>query len=486
MEKEKEIKKTILGKEESEEDEEISKILKEINEQEKIREREKDEIIYEFINNFTDKIDLAERFIKTIPLYYDQSQIWWLWDKVRRMWKIVDEIDILNCLRELSEANVVNSKERNEILFALKQVARKNKPKPTPKTWVQFEKEVVDVMTGERFFATSEYFLTNPIPTRLGKRKETPIIDKIFTEWVGDAKVILLKEIMAYSMLPDYPLNRIFFLFGEGRNGKSSFLRLLIRFLGKENCCSSSLETLATSRFEKARLYKKLVCLMGETNISGVERTDILKKLSGGDLIGFEFKNKTPFDDINYAKLIIATNNIPTTTDKTEGFYRRCTIIDFRNKFEETKDILGDIDEEELQNFALQSIDILYHLLNKRVFSNEGTIEEKMKKYEEKSDPLEKFIKETTQEDPDGYIWKFEFEKRVNEWCRENGFRQFSDVAIGKKMKEKGYLEGKRSYDLIGSFEGITKRYRTWEGIRWKWEKPKEEQKEEVVEVVKV
>ena len=78
---------------------------------------------------------------------------------------------------------------------------------------------------------------------------------------------------------------------------------------------------------------------MGETNFSELNKTSILKKLTGQDVIGFEYKNKNPFDGFNYAKILIATNNLPTTTDKTIGFYRRWFIIDFPNRFSEEKDI---------------------------------------------------------------------------------------------------------------------------------------------------
>ena len=83
------------------------------------------------------------------------------------------------------------------------------------------------------------------------------------------------------------------------------------------------------SRFESFKLYKKLVCTMGETNFNVLNKTSLLKKLTGQDLIGFEFKNKKPFDDYNYAKIMIASNSLPVSSDTSEGFYRRWMILDF-------------------------------------------------------------------------------------------------------------------------------------------------------------
>jgi len=189
--------------------------------------------------------------------------------------------------------------------------------------------------------ASAEFFVTNPIPYPLHKERfvETPIMDKIFEEWVGKKYVKILYEILAYCLIPSYPLNRIFCFLGAGMNGKSKYLELLRKFIGTENCCSTELDTLLNSRFEVTRLHKKLVCQMGETNFNEMSKTSILKKLSGGDLIGFEYKRKDPFEENNYAKIMIATNNLPATTDKTIGFYRRWTLIDFPNQFSEKKDI---------------------------------------------------------------------------------------------------------------------------------------------------
>ena len=203
---------------------------------------------------------------------------------------------------------------------------------------------------------------------------------------------------------------------------------------------------------------------MGETNFNEINKTSILKKLSGGDLIGFEYKNKDHFEDKNYAKIIIATNNLPTTTDKTVGFYRRWLIIDFPNQFSEQKNILDDIPDEEYKSLALKSSIILKDLLKKRKFHNEGSIEERMKRYEDHSNPLEKFCKENVVEDYECFIWKWEFEKNLNDWCKANRFREISNVAIGKKMKE---LHIEQAEKAAGGFnEG--KRWRAWVGIKWK------------------
>jgi len=181
---------------------------------------------------------------------------------------------------------------------------------------------------------------------------------------------------------------------------------------------------------------------------------------------GFEYKNKNPFEAKNYAKILIATNNLPTTTDKTLGFYRRWMIIDFPNKFSEKKDILNDIPEDEYESLALKCTTILHDLLKNREFYNEGSPEDRMKRYEAKSDFLQDFLEEFVERDVDGYITKRDFHIKFSSWCKENRHRELAENTIGKKMREKDYESLKRNFDWFNDGKGG--RILVWEGIRWK------------------
>jgi putative DNA primase/helicase len=422
------------------------------------------------ITNYYGKRDLAEQVLNIQPIYYDVNKIWWCWNGDKYKWELTDETDILNFVRKLSTFNTIKSKEKAEILEALKQQARINKPENIKPTWIQFKDLIVDIQTGEEFKATPKYFVTNPIPYELHKERfvNTPIMDKIFEEWVGKKNLPTLYEMLAYSLIPAYPIHRLFCLIGSGMNGKSCFLRLLEKFIGEDNITSTELDTLLSSRFEVTRLHKKLVCTMGETNFSEISKTSILKKLTGQDMIGFEYKNKNPFTAFNYAKIFIATNNLPSTTDKTIGFYRRWCIIDFPNQFSEKKDILKDIPEEEFEILAVKSLNILKELLERKEFTNEGTIEERTKKYEDKSNFFDSFWNEFIIEDFQSYITINDFEKQFERFCNGNRQRTLTSQKINEKMKEKGIEKGMPYIEWWENEKQIKRQVKSWMGIKWK------------------
>lgn len=407
-------------------------------------------------------------YIAEKPIFYDKHDSWWIWNDEKKRWEISNEVDILNEIEKITGEDIITPKSRTLILNSLKQECRKTIPKEIKPTWIQFKDRIYDIKTGKDFDATPDYFVTNPIPwkTHNNNFEETPTMDRIFEEWVGKKYVKTLYEIIAYCLLPSYPIHRMFCFIGGGLNGKSKFMELLRKFIGKDNCCSTELDTLISSRFEITRLHKKLVCQMGETNFNEMSKTSIIKKLTGDDLIGFEYKNKTPFEEKNYAKIIIATNNLPTTTDKTLGFYRRWCIIDFPNQFSEQRDILKDIPEEEYECLALKVISLLHDLLKNRKFHEEGSIEERMEKYEAKSDFLQKFLDEFTEEDLNEYLTKADFYRKFVEWCVENRHRKMAENTLGKKMKDKGVEASKKYMQWL--HDGAGGQMRIWSGIKWK------------------
>jgi len=420
------------------------------------------------VAQFYGKEDLTQQILEIQPIHYDENRVWWIWNKEKLKWQVSDDTAILNFVRRLSIANTIEAKEKQEIIEAIKQESRLRKPEPIKKTWIQFVDKIVDIETGEEMDVSPKYFVTNPIPYRLHPERfvNTPTMDRIFEEWVGKDYVKTLYEIIAYCLVPDYPIHRLFCLIGGGLNGKGCFLRLLKKFIGNDNVTSTELDVLLGSRFEVTRLHKKLVCMMGETNFNEMRQTSILKKLTGQDLIGFEYKNKNPFTDDNYAKIIIATNNLPTTTDKTIGFYRRWMIVDFPNRFSEAKDILSEIPEEEYEALAVKSLIILKDLLDKRAFTNEGSIEERTERYEAKSNFLDKFISLFVEEDLDGFITKASFINKFKDWSKENKHREMSETSIGLEMKKRGYETSRKSFDWMN--DGRGGQARVWLGIKWR------------------
>lgn len=408
------------------------KMKKESDERKLLQELENFEL-------FTDRLKQAKIFLKKCPFFYDKHKLWWFWNNKKFRYEKIDEVDLLNTINEITKINIVSSKIREEILRALQQEGRKNVPEEPKPSWVQIRNKIIDVETMQEFDASPTYFICNPIDYEIGTDITTPEIDKLFISWVGEEHKDELYELIAFCLVPNYFIHRIFCLIGSGANGKSTFLKILDKVIGRENITSSGLYQLINVRFEGSKLLKKLVCIMGETNFGLLNNTDLLKKLTGQDLIRAEFKGKDSFDFENYAKLVIATNSLPPTADKTEGFYRRWKIIEFPNKFTKEKNVLADIPEEEYKNLLYKCVNLAKILYLQRTFMNEGSFDERKKRYEEKSNPMMVFIKENYTKNINGYVLFSDFFESLNNYLEQTGNRLLSAPFVSKQLKSEGF-----------------------------------------------
>lgn len=345
----------------------------------------------------SDYEDNVEIFYQIQPFFYDKSRMFWFWNKDNFCYEIVDEVDVMRTIdMEMGlDGKTIASYLKTNYIEAFKRVGRGHIPKDAPKKWIQFKDKAYSLKSGKVYKVTPDYFFTNPIPWDMGESTETPVMDKLFTDWMGEDGKVILYELIAYCCYSDYPIQLLFCLCGNGRNGKSQFMKILDRFIGKNNTSTTELDVLTQNRFESFKLYKKLVCTMGETNFGMLTATSIIKKLIGGDKIGFEKKNKDPFDDYNYAKIIIASNSLPTSADTSDGFYRRWFIISFDREFEESgREVWLSVPDEEYRNMARKVTEILPNLLGTGVFTRQGSIEDRKRRYISFSNPLSLFIKE--------------------------------------------------------------------------------------------
>jgi len=405
----------------------------------------------------------AEYFYKLQPFFYDNIKTFHLWKEDEGKWESCDKVDMLNILQKnIPHIDTINAKTKSEILTALEQVGRLKKPEEIPKTWIQFKNKIVDVITGEEFMPSPKYYTTNPIPWELGESSETPTIDKLIREWVVDDEhqkesyIKTIKQIIAYTISSDQFLQRIVALCGAGMNGKGTFLKLLEKFIGDSNSCSSDVRILSSNDFEMGSLYKKLCCVMGEVDSTDLKNTNTIKKLSGEDKMRYEFKGKGAFSDDSITTCIIATNSLPTTPDKSLGFYRRWLIIDFPHQFSVKRDLIGEIPDEEFKNLGRSCLELLREMYKTNAFENEGNLDDRMYKYEERSNPIIRFIETNCNEDFSKKIELRTFCIKFNEYLKKRHLRIKSAKMIGKMLKEEGFEHGPRKITV--NYEQISAR----------------------------
>jgi len=211
---------------------------------------------------------------------------------------------------------------------------------------------------------------------------------------------------------------------GGGRNGKSTCLNLLKRFLGEKNVSNQELYALIVNRFATATLYAKLANIAADISNKALERTGLFKSLTGADGIHGEKKFKDGFDFNSYAKLIFSANTLPKSEDNTYAFFSRWILISFPNTFEGKNCNQYMLDEittpEEISGLFNWAIEGLQRLLASGSFSYGKTVEEVMEQYKTMSDPVYAYCQEFLKTETGKHILKEKLREHYVKWCKKN------------------------------------------------------------------
>lgn len=223
----------------------------------------------------------------------------------------------------------------------------------------------------------------------------------------------LLQEVFGYTLTKSYKYQDVFYILGDGGNGKGSAMRILTAMLGTENITSFSLLQLTDGEhidYNVAMLFGKHANICGDVGTAKVKNTETLKKLSSNtDLVTGRHVREKPFQFLNYAKMIFLMNRAPETDANTTGDSRRIRTINFMNSFSEKKNEIKDIhkviiDSGELPGILLWALDGLKRLEHNKGFTDHRSIVDRAIEYDKKSNTMRYFVEECLYEDPGSIV----------------------------------------------------------------------------------
>jgi putative DNA primase/helicase len=133
----------------------------------------------------------------------------------------------------------------------------------------------------------------------------------------------------------------MFFLYGSGKNGKSTFINAITAALN-DYCRTAPIETFTVTTGE--RHPTDLAGLRGARLVTAVETEEgrhwaesKIKALTGGDKISARFMRQDFFDYTPQFKLLIAGNHKPGLRSVDEAIRRRFFLIPFTVKIPENE-----------------------------------------------------------------------------------------------------------------------------------------------------
>jgi putative DNA primase/helicase len=156
-----------------------------------------------------------------------------------------------------------------------------------------------------------------------------------FDAWLAAAvepdTAVVVWELIAYAMMTGNPFQKAALLTGDGGTGKGTLIRVIEALAGEQNVAHLTPADMATT-FLPATLVGKLLNTVGDLDGKYLPDTAPFKKVVGGDGITAQHKGKEPFTFTPIAFPIFAANEIATSSDATNGYFRRWLVIPFDRK----------------------------------------------------------------------------------------------------------------------------------------------------------
>ena len=312
---------------------------------------------------------------------------------------------------------------------------------------------------------------TYRLPVKYDPNAKCPKIEKFINEIVDPKNVPILYEIPATCLLQSPEYHVAYMLVGSGSNGKSTYLKLLERFLGKENVANVSLQDLCSDKFKVAQLVGKLANIYADLPKKPIKYTGMFKVLTGGDRITAERKYKDPFEFVNTARLIFAANELPEVSDQTIAFWRRWIVIEFPNTFPPNPDLINELTtEEELSGFLNKVLEALTRIEVKGITKTD-VVEKIMEFWKKRSNSVYAFVVDCLERDADYYETKDDVYNAYVEYCEENDFPPLSKNVFAQELQK--HIQVRTERKKIGG-----SRVYVWKGVRLKC-RPEEEESEE-------
>lgn len=142
-----------------------------------------------------------------------------------------------------------------------------------------------------------------------------------------------LQRVVGYSLTGRTTEQCLFFLYGSGANGKSTFLNLVKELLGADFAQQTPSETLMAKRSpatnDLARLAGIRVVVANEVEDGSLLAEALVKQMTGGEAISARFHYQEYFEFTPKFKLFIAGNHKPVIRGRDEGIWRRIRLIPF-------------------------------------------------------------------------------------------------------------------------------------------------------------
>jgi putative DNA primase/helicase len=421
--------------------------------------------------NLTDSGN-ARRFARQhggVCRYSHQRGQWLVWDGKRWAW---DESGEAVTLAKLTVRSIYGECEREtdkEKREALGEHARKSESdsriramlhlaqSEMPVLLEQLDRQpllfnchngIIDLATGELNSHDPELMLTKISPVHFDPNEKCQRFHAFLDEIMEGNEVLIefLQVWFGYCLTADVREHAVAFFHGQGGNGKTTLLEVIVHAMGNYACMAAP-GLLMAKRNEQhpteiADLFGKRLVVTVETQEGRRFNESIFKWLSGGDRLKARFMKQDFFEFCATHKFTMAANHKPVVSDTTESFWRRLKLVPFNVQIPK-----GRRDKGLAEQLKAEAAGILAWMVEGAVkwrpqgLPEPPEITEATDDYRDEQDFLAPFIAEccdvANSKDEEAQVGKLY--EAYTKWSGDNGEKPVSSKRLSAMLKERSF-----------------------------------------------
>lgn len=324
---------------------------------------------------------------------------------------------------------------------------------------------VIELTSGQLRFARPEDLCTKitavrPATTSAGRELWEKFLD-VFT--MHDEALKEYLRLAVGQMLFGEVFEFLLMFYGDGKNGKSVFVNVILRVLGDYGIAippEMLLKTTHNKESKLAELFHKRLAVMMELPEGRTMDSEMLKRLNSTDKIFAEPKFKQGFDFVPQQGCILCTNVLPRVNELNYGTWRRIVVIPCRAVISKQ----DQVPNYERVLFDRAGGDILSWLISGAIdahrqnhkFDPPPIVKQATEKYRIESDWLQQFIDDCCTREINSSVSVRDLFECYVKYCDDSGEYQRSRQDFNAAMTKKGFEQRR------------TKKAREWQGIRKK------------------
>jgi putative DNA primase/helicase len=322
----------------------------------------------------------------------------------------------------------------------------------------------LNLKTGELLEHDRNHFITKFCPVNYDPKAIAPMWDKFLIKIMANNQDLInyLQKAIGYSLTGSTKEQVLFFLYGGGCNGKSTFANI-IRILVADYGIQASTEIFLVADRNNHNMGESLARLQGvriaiATETEEGRRLSVaqVKAMTGGEPITAapKYQHEQQFEATH--KIWISGNHKPKITDTTYSIWRRMKLIPFVVTIPE-----NERDADLLQKLQVELTGILTWAIKGCLdWQKVGLLEPNEVKnatqgYRDEEDSLREFIIDKCTLEPKAKVEKSTLWIAYLAWCTANREQEMGKREFGNRLIEKGIISKKGTAGV-----------RIWEGIK--------------------